>query len=352
MRELGRMVFLRSAAALAFWACGSDSSFGNTVASGDLYFTTYIGGTNVNKIAFDFDGKSLTLGAVINVAVTDGADGLIFTADKDLLVGAQKNIIHKINPTTQMVQSQTAGGVNAYHMALDPSQTCAWATGIPGQMARIPLNPFADGIKVNLSGDDTVITSIAFQDTDHAFYTSGTSIGIGNFGRIDMKTFKTTVLIRNLPGAHGMAYDAFSGDIILFGGINIVQFDPATGAFVDNWTLPNVNFDQGTVDGKGHLFVADMKGYLLFMDYSETKRIGDTTNFWTHPTVAANMDDVAPLSGLGSNPNPDRINSNIRHTWDGFLKPESNEWVLANGRVLRIKDAPHGSGKNAGFIKR
>lgn len=283
-------------------ALASGPSFANTVTKGDLYFTTYNGGTNVNKVAFDFDGTTLTMGQVINVASTNGADGLIFAPDNDLLVGGQGNKVHKVNPLTQNVVTKNAGGSEAYHLALDPSLTNAWAGGVPGALAKIPLNPFADGMMIPMNGDDKNVTSLAFQDANHAFYTSSNTddAGLGNFGTIDMKTFTTHRLLSNLPGGHGMAYDAYSGTLMLFGGQQIVQIDPATGTQVDGRFFSGSKFDQGTVDGKGHLFVADNHGSILFMDYSATKKIGDKSNFTAQPFIAANMDDVAPLSGLGA----------------------------------------------------
>ncbi|MBW8888198.1 MAG: hypothetical protein JF616_10625 [Fibrobacteres bacterium] len=279
----------------AVWAAGT---------SGDLYFTTYKGGADVNKISFNYDGTKLVVGAVVNVAKTDGSDGLIFAPDSELLVGGQGDKVHKINIATQAVVTHTAGGVEAYHMALDPGQQYAWASGIPGGLAKIPLAPFADGTAIPLTGDDTKVTSLAFQDASHAFYTSSGTDGVGNFGTLDLQTFTTHRLIKNLQGGHGMAFDSYTGQLMLFGGENIVQINPANGLIVSTRTFAGASFDQGTVDGKGHLFVADGNGTMLFVDYLASKKIGDTTNYVAQPFVAANMDDVAPLSGLGSNPNP------------------------------------------------
>ncbi|GEM_PF-1268988 len=291
--------------ALALACAGA---FANTPTKGDLYFTCSSGSNKVNKIAFDFDGTTLVMGTLINIAQTQGADGLIFTPDNELLIGGQDDIIFKVNPVTGATVSHNAGGSAAFHLALDPSKTAAWASdwtaNKPGSLARIPLNPFADGVIVPVQGDNLHITSLAFQDADHAFYTSSTDdAGVGDFGTIDMKTFTTHRLLSKLPGAHGMAYDTFSGTILLFGGIQVVQIDPATGAQVDSRYFNGSKFDQGTTDGKGHMFIADGEtGEVLFMDYSATKKIGDKSNFTAHPFVANKIDDVAPLSGLGSNP--------------------------------------------------
>jgi hypothetical protein len=276
--------------------------------SGELYFTIYKKDkdnlNDINKVSFTYDGSNLTLGAIVPVAQTDGADGLIFAPDSQLLVGGQSEKIYKVNAQTQTVATHTTGGIDAYHMALDPSLDYAWASGIPGGLSKIPLKPFADGTPIPLAGDDQKVTSLAFQDASHAFYTSSDADGTGNFGSLDMATFTTHRLIKGLEGAHGMAYDPYTGDLMLFGGTQVVQIDPATAQQVSSRSFPGTHFDQGTVDGKGHLFVANNKGTLLFVDYSASKKIGDASNFVQQPFLADNLDDVAPLSGLGSNPKP------------------------------------------------
>jgi len=63
--------------------------------------------------------------------------------------------------------------------------------------------------------------------------------------------------------------------------------------------------DQGAVDGKGHALVASNCGFLTFMDYSASGLVGAAGNYVNTQFLAANLDDVAPLSGLGSNPVPE-----------------------------------------------
>jgi hypothetical protein len=52
------------------------------------------------------------------------------------------------------------------------------------------------------------------------------------------------------------------------------------------------------VDGKGHLFVASNSGGLLFADYDVSGLIG--VGFNTEPFLSGSLDDIAPLSSLGS----------------------------------------------------
>ena len=67
-------------------------------------------------------------------------------------------------------------------------------------------------------------------------------------------------------------------------------------------------FDQGTVDGEGHLFAASNTGHLLFVDYSDSVLVGDSENFATIPFLHVALDDVAPLVGPGTTiPEPSGI---------------------------------------------
>jgi hypothetical protein len=47
--------------------------------TGTLYFTTFSGGNNVHSVGFTYNpGVSLTLGSIVNLTPTPGADGLLF----------------------------------------------------------------------------------------------------------------------------------------------------------------------------------------------------------------------------------------------------------------------------------
>ena len=63
-----------------------------------------------------------------------------------------------------------------------------------------------------------------------------------------------------------------------------------------------LRFDQGTVDGRGHLFAADNGGKLIFIDYSATRRIGDERNRVETRFLDPGLDDLAPLTGPGAKP--------------------------------------------------
>ena len=156
-----------------------------------------------------------------------------------------------------------------------------------------------------VSGSVNSITGVAFIGSQ-AYYTDSGSGGGGSFGKLNISTFVTTQLISPLPAAHGIDFDPFTGDLVLFGDNHITQID-ATGAIVSDYTSVSgcTPFDQGAVDGKGHILAACNGGSLTFIDYSASGKVGDAGNFVNTQFLAANLDDVAPLSGLGSNPVPE-----------------------------------------------
>ena len=57
----------------------------------------------------------------------------------------------------------------------------------------------------------------------------------------------------------------------------MTQIDPTTMKVVSDRDFSSMgisSLDQGAVDGKGHLYVADNGGRLLFVDYSKSGLIG------------------------------------------------------------------------------
>ena len=272
-----------------------------------LYYTTFNGGENVWKVTGTYTGDgtsgngTFTLSGDTNITSTPGADGIVLNPNNgQLLVGGQG---HARLPGGSVHWDLYYGNpdVDTFHLAVDPSKNVVWASSIPGSLASVPINPFgAAGTVKALSGDDTVITSLAFTPGGTVFYTNAGSGGVGNFGTIDLTSGVTTRLLANVPAAHGMVYDPFSGDLILGGSNHITQIDPLTNAIVsDLLVAAGDNFDQGAVDGKGHIFWADNGGRFFFMDYSTTSLVGSVDNFVSNDPFKAFLDDIAPLIGAG-----------------------------------------------------
>jgi len=277
-----------------------------TTFTGDLFYTTFSGGQNIHKVSYTYDNTvpSFTLGAPANIGATPGADGIVFNPNNNkLLVGGQGPLIHEvtISPFSFISKNSNTGANGCFHISIDIGNMFAWCAGIPGDLGKIPINPIADGVPLNVIGAVSGVDTLAFA-AGNVFYTSSGSGGLGSFGTIDLVTGITTNKINPIL-AHGMALDPFTGDLILFGGNTINQIDPLNPAVIKSSKIvPGVNFDQGTVDGLGHIFVADNNGKLVFMDYSGSGLVGNAGNFLSMPFLAFNLDDIAPMVGPGSNP--------------------------------------------------
>jgi hypothetical protein len=281
---------------------------------------------NVKRVdvTYDAGAATLSLGPRIPIASTPGADGILFAPDGFLIVGGQGNAVHRVDPSDGSFTTVTAGGVASFHVMLDPRGNKVWTAGNLGALAEIPLFPtFANGIPRPLSGDDLLITHLGFVGS-RVYYTASTPIGFGNFGTIDMNTFVTTRLYTNVPWSHGMAFDCFTGHLMAFGSNQVAQIDPASGAVVSLLDLApfGFQFDQGTADGVGHLYIASNTGHMLFVDLKNTSLVGSPLNFVAAPFLDSFLDDIAPDCGLGSPPTHPRT--------IGYWRNHEEKWPVSS----------------------
>lgn len=275
-----------------------------------LYFTNYqyhwiqstVGTYNGNGTA---GNGTFTLSPTPTViTTTPGADGIVRNPNNgQLLIGGQGNAVYQVNPSTGTFTSATPG-VSTFHLAVDPSKNVVWASGIPGALSSVPINPFGAAGSVlavkTPTGATQNITSLAFTPSNGVFFTDSGGGGTGAFGSINLLTGIATVLQTSVVAAHGMVYDPFSGDLILGGGNQIAQIDPANPtAILSSATFTGNQFDQGAVDGLGHIFWADNLGKFFFMDYSTTNQVGNANNFVSDIFYQNYLDDIAPLIGAG-----------------------------------------------------
>ena len=282
------------------------------VFAGTIFFTQFIG--SVGKVSFTYDPSipSFTLAAptILNGGLPEGADGLVFDPQNgNLLVGSNAGPdVKEVDPVTGSVLAIIPSGTAPFHMMVDANETTAWTSPIPGTPASIPLKPLGIGTAHPLTGDDTAITTIAWQNETRAFYTSSGGGGFGHFGTIDLKTFTTTCAkapgggCQVFPAAHGMTFDPFTKTVIIFGDSHVTQINPSTLSVVSDLSSIG-NLDQGTVDGHGHLYVACNCGLLFFEDYAASGHVGTPTLF-TSMSVGGLccLDDVAPLVPPGAAP--------------------------------------------------
>jgi outer membrane protein OmpA-like peptidoglycan-associated protein len=277
-----------------------------------LFFTSYGGcietangrAANVYRATFTYVvGSRFTVGKPEGVACTnDNVDGLLFTRGGSLLVGGRHNGVHKIDPRTGRF-STIKVPVLAFHLMLDPSGTRVWVSEIPGRLATIDLTSGGGVALHELTGDDTVVTTIAWDSRGNAYYTSSGSGGGGSFGKLDLVTRRTTRILTGLPASHGMAYDPYTDMLILMGSNHITQISVGeTPAIVSDLTVSGQPLDQGSVDGQGHLFAACNCGSMVFIDYSISKKVADASNFSATVPLIPLLDDIAPMVGPGAAP--------------------------------------------------
>src|SRR5262249_23931642 len=140
------------------------------------------------------------------------------------------------------------------------------------------------------------------------FYSSSGAGGFGGFGTIDLTnpTFVTNRLL-TLAASHGAAFDPSlgpNGKIVLMGDSHVTIIDPTNpGVIFSDRTFAGVNFDQGSVDGHGHIYAASNTGDLVFIDVSASGGDLNAASTFVHQeSLDSFLDDVAPLTGPGSGP--------------------------------------------------
>lgn len=257
-------------------------------------------------------------------------------------------------------------GSATYHLMMSPNDSVLFSAGIPGNLVSYRTNSSANGRlerirQVNVRGSVSNITTVVWDNDGNMFYTRSSNLGTisrnsssnaqfgiiesvnceGMSGKVSPKscptekitTVYTKTLIDSLKGAHGASYDEYSNTILLFGDSHIVQIDPSTHKVVADVDLRKYLFsddkmtgsysnnsaetygyaiagsyeirwllDQGTADGKGHLFVASNSGHLVFIDYTSNPYKLINNNILLHVQWIDNyLDDIAPIAGAGSN---------------------------------------------------
>ncbi len=271
-----------------------------------LTFSRFADFPNIKEVTLTYDATlgTATLSTPTWIAHTPGADGVTFAPDGDLIVGGQGNAVYKVDYPGFTYTGVTAGGVNSFHVMLDPRGDRIWTAGNLGELASVPLNPFANGTPRPLTGDDQLVTHVVFAG-GQAWYTASLPTGNGNFGRIDLATGVTTRLFSDVRWAHGACLDCYTGDVMVFANDRVAQFDPTTQTIVSELDLSSlsmlINMDQGTSDGLGHLYIASNTGYIVFVDFTITGQVG-TPNFVDAPFCDAFLDDIAPDCGPGGRP--------------------------------------------------
>jgi len=287
------------------------------VFTGTLYYTTFAGGTNVWDVQYSYNDATHAFSLTNNqgLAALAGADGIIFDAGGNLLVGGQgSNNVFQGTGAGGPWYSATPGDGNSYHLALSPDGKTVYTSNFRGPLDVLPIGTTPGSIQngtahavTAASGNDTGVTQLAFAPNGNVYYVDGNPNGHGDLGLFNLTTDQTTELYGDVVPAHGLIYDNYSGLITMFGDGFTGTIDPNHGNALKTSSVQFAcDFDQGATDGHGHALVAGCNGITL-LDYSHS---GDITHPDYNTTIFGfgNIDDVAPLSGLGSStPEPGYI---------------------------------------------
>jgi len=287
----------------------SPSAFGDAT-SNTIFYTTFVNTPDrVYSVDYSYDGvANFQVMNDVSLCSGIGADGISQNPQNPdlLLVGGQTNLIHTCSKSTGVTVTTTSNGPSIFHLEV-PDATSVYGNGICGQPVFFTINPDGTvnpGQPVAMAGSDASWCQLI--DTPAGFfYASNIIYGTVNFAN---PTTATTARLHgpggsisgSVPGngAHGGVYDPFSNTVITFGSNTVNQFD-LTGNLIGTRAFGGAGFDQGTVDGNGHLFIASNPN-LFFLDYSADGNIANAAHFSSLVFVKSALDDVAPLVGAGS----------------------------------------------------
>lgn len=281
-----------------------------TVFSGNLYYTYFTGGQNVWRVGFSYDDSTATasLATPVNIASTNGADGIIFAPNGNLLIGGQgSGNVYEINPSNGALLNTQHTNDQSYHLALDPNGKKVYTSNFGGHLNTVAIPIGTGSTPTAITGGDSGVTQIAFGNEGTAFYLNGGPNGFGNVGTINLATGVTTRIYTGERPAHGMVYDPFTDLITMFGAGETGTMNDldGSGLLTSSLVYGVGDFDQGAVDGLGHALVAGSNA-LTFIDYSVSHDIthpDHVFNFFSSGGIGfGGIDDVAPLVGPGSNP--------------------------------------------------
>lgn len=288
--------------------------------TGTLFYTTFAGGTNVHRVDFNYNGTTFLLTNNIGIASTNGADGLLFAPNGNLLVAGQGLNLTEVTTGGTIVTTVNPGGPS-FHLALTSDASNAlvynmWNGGGNTQISAVTLSaggllnngvPYRVSCSAATPNCSTDVRGVILDTvTNTWYYGTAPDGGAGDFGTVVFDdTLHTATLTQLQTGlfAHGLTFDPFTSDIIISSAGTIQQLD--TLGNVLSTVTGSGDFDQSAVDGKGHLFVASNGGGLEFVDYDATGLIGAAGNFKAEPFLANFLDDIAPLSGPGGGTTPE-----------------------------------------------
>ncbi len=276
-------------------------------ANGYFYFTFSrdFNGDNIGKVEWNWDGKQIfSLGAPKNYPRVPAIFSLVYTWDNALLIaGKYKNEVYKIKPGDKPMDTAKVGWNLPEHIFVEPGLKSAWITDNRGYLYHTPLDPYGKPEEIRPTGSEKGINTISYKDANQAWYTQSTLFDSTHIGELDTKTMATKRTLTLGTFVNDSHWDPFTNQVVLCGDKTLSQYDPETKTITSKRTFAHVSeLYSCVVDGEGHMILSSWKGDIYFIDYSNTGKVGDPTNFTDSTLLVDGMFYITPLIGPGSPP--------------------------------------------------
>ena len=287
-----------------------------TTTGGKLYLTTSTTDSSMSQIQvadYRYDRGRFSVSNIQPIA--DGIQGFnsieINPRNKDLLLGDNgQNVASVHRSTGELIQSLRTPRTGQRISVLSEDRLIRSGQTVPS-LVKISTRGLGPAHLVQVTG--AVNPTLFIPTPVGIYFTKASGTSPGAYGkatfRKDGQEATLDAYFEGIPAARGGIYDPFSDTVILMGLSEIAQIpvdlrDPNdSGAeipYLSRKTFPegliSFNFFQGSVDGKGRLFAASLSGHLVFIDYSQTQRVGDTANY-VQIVPLPNLSDVEVAPG-------------------------------------------------------
>lgn len=294
------------AAILALYLPAADAHAGRP-ANGYFYFTFSrdFAGDNIGKVEWNWDGqRNFTMGTPTTYPKVTSIHGLVYTWDNHLLItGKQKDQVYRIKPGDKEFTTTTAPWKQPEHIFVEPSLKSAWITDNSGKLFQAPLDPYGKVTEVRPGGSEKGINTISYKDAATAWYTQSTLFDSSRIGELDPRTMETRRTLSISTFIHDARYDPFTGHVVMCGDKTLSQYDPESKTIVSKRVFTGVSqLYSCVVDGEGRMILSSWNGFIYFIDYSATGKIGDPANATDSTYLVDGMFSITPLIGPGSPP--------------------------------------------------
>jgi hypothetical protein len=283
------------------------AAFAGRPANGYFYFTFSrdFSGDNIGKVEWNWDGRQhFWLGAPQTFPRVTAIHSLVYTWDDALLIaGKYKNEMYKIRPGENAFETQKNSWNLPEHIFVEPGLKSAWITDNRGYLYHAPLDPYGKAVEVRPTGSEKGVNTISYRDADVAWYTQSTLFDSTHIGELDTKTMATRRRMTIKSFVSESHYDPFTGHVVMCGDKTLSQYDPAANAIVSSRFFGQESqLYSCAVDGEGHMILSSWNGYIYFIDYSGTGKVGDSSNFTDSAMLVDDLFYITPMIGPGSPP--------------------------------------------------